>query len=99
MLFLLFGDLLNRINIIRFIDVTQDIIHTDNDKKIELFDQNLADLALITYRYIGQVKKHYPILEIPISSPKHTFLFIFFLDFYQIISIGQVELCEAFNLI
>lgn len=46
MLSLLLEDLSNRINIIGFISINQDIVLIDDDKKIKLFSQDLVDVAL-----------------------------------------------------
>ena len=70
MLSQLLEDLLNGINMIRFIDVDQDIILIVNDKNIELLGHDLVNVALKTCRSIGYSQWHYLIFEMTVSISK-----------------------------
>lgn len=48
MLSQLFEDTRNRIDIIRFIDIDQDIVQIDNDKDIKLFGRYFVNVAIET---------------------------------------------------
>ena len=58
--------------------VDKDVIKVNNDENIEFFDQDLVNIALEAGRCVGQLKKHYPIIEVAVSSPESRLPFIAF---------------------
>lgn len=67
-----------------------DIVQIYKDKDVDFFNKDLIDIALKTVWSIGESKKHDLILNIAVSSPKSSFLFINFSNSYLLVGIGQV---------
>ena len=72
--------------------IDEDVIKVYYHKNIELFYQNLINVALKCSRYIDQCKKHYLILEIIVAGFESHFSFISFSDLHLIIDLSQVKL-------
>ncbi len=79
--------------------INENVIQVYNNEDIELFYQNLVNIALISGWYIGQAKRHYLILEIAIMGPKGHLLFITFSDPHSMIGISEIELGETSSLV
>ena len=78
------------------LSVDNDVIEVNNDKDIEFFGQDLINIALEAGQYIGQLKKHYLIFEVAVSSPESRFLFIARFYPYLMVSTCKVELSKSF---
>lgn len=61
-----------------------------DDKNVELFCEDLIDIALKTSQSIRKLKKHDLILKIAISNIKNSFLFITFPNTHLMVGISQV---------
>ena len=72
--------------------IDEDIIQIHNDKDMKLFREDFIDIALAGCQSVDQLKKHYLILEINVSSPEGSLLIISFANFHLVIGIGEVEL-------
>ena len=53
--------------------VDENVIEINNDKDIKFFGQDLVNIALEAGQCIGQLKKHYLVLEVAVSSPESVF--------------------------
>ena len=72
--------------------IDENVIKVYYHEYVELFYQDLIDVALERNWYVSQSKKHYLVLEMAIVSPKSHFPFIVFLDLHLMVDIGQIEL-------
>lgn len=88
----------NRLYVIHFIGVDQNIVKIYNNKDIKFFYQNLVDITLKTCRNIRQAKQHDLVLKIAIPGLKSRFLFVSFSNLHLMICTGQVKLCKIFSL-
>ncbi len=79
-------------------DIDENVVQVYNNKNIELFCQNLVDIALESGWYIDQVKRHYLVLEIAITGLKSHLQFITFLNLHLIISISKIQLGKKSSL-
>ncbi len=75
--------------------VNEDIIEVYYHENVELFCQDLIDVALKRGRCVGQSKRHDLIFEVTIAGPKGRLSFIAFSDPYSIVGIDQIELGET----
>lgn len=92
MLFKLIEDLLNGINIIRFVDINQDIIYINNNKDILSFCPYFIDIFQEAYGYIENIKRHYLIFKIIICDTKNHLPLGFFANSYCMVSTGLIKL-------
>ncbi len=76
------------------LDVDEDVIEVYYYKNVELFCQDLVDVARKCGRYIGQSKRHDLIFKVTIVSLKGCLTFITFLDLHLMVGIGLIELCK-----
>ena len=76
-------------------DIDKDIIKIYYYKNIELFYQNLIDIALEYSRCVGQYKRHYLVLKMAVAGLESHFPFMSFSNLYPIVSISQVKLDET----
>ena len=72
--------------------VDEDIIQIHNDKDIELFREDLIDVALECYWSVGQSKRHHLIFEVAVSGPESSLPLISFANSHPVIGTGEVEL-------
>ena len=72
--------------------IDKNVIKVHYYKNIELFCQDLIDIALEYGQCIGQSKKHYLVFEMAITSPESHFLFITFPNPHLMVGIDQIEL-------
>ena len=72
--------------------VDEDIIQIHNDKNIELFREDLIDVALECCQSVGQSKRHYLIFEVAVSGPESSLPLISFANSHPVIGTGEVEL-------
>lgn len=97
MLFQLFENSPNRINVICFIGVDRHVNKINNDKVVQLLDKNFINIALKTCWSVGEVKWHYLILKVAVLIFEHCLLFISLTNPHPMIWIGLVKLCEKFG--
>ena len=76
-------------------DVDKNVIEIQYYKNIELFCQDLDDIALERSRCVGQSKKYHLLLTMVIAGPEGRFLFIAFLNPHSIVGICQIKLGET----
>lgn len=81
------------------LSINENVIQVYNDKNIELFHQNLVDIAVKNCWYISQAKRYYLVLEMVITDLENRLLFMTFLDSHLIISIGEIKLSKILSLI
>ena len=72
--------------------VDEDIIQIHNNKDIKFFRKDLIDIALEGYQSAGQSKRYYLILEVTVSGPESSFLFISFANSHLVVGTGEVKL-------
>ena len=65
----------------------EDVIEVYYHKNIELFYQDLVDIALKHDRYVSQSKRHYLVLKIAIAGPESRFSFVSFPNPYLMVGI------------
>lgn len=70
--------------------INQNVVQVYNDKYVELFGQDLIDVALKAGWIIKKSKKHHFILEVTVASLKNCCLFVTFLNLYLVIQVCQV---------
>ncbi len=70
----------------------EDIIEVHYHKNIELFYQDLVDIALERGQCVDQSKRYHLILEIAIIGPEGRLLFIAFPDPHLMTDISQIKL-------
>ena len=80
------------------LNIHEAVIKIYNNKDVKLFRQDFINTNLKCSKCIGQTKKYYLILKVPIPSPEGYFLFITFLDLYSMINIGLIKLSDKSNL-
>ena len=68
--------------------IDKDIIKVHYYKNIELFYQNLIDVALERGRYVYQSKRHYLVLKIAIADLEGCLSLIVFSDPHFMVDIG-----------
>ena len=73
-------------------NVDEHIMEVYYYKNIELFCQDLIDIALKYSQCINQSKKHDLVFEIVIMASENHLQFITFLDFHLMVSIDEIEL-------
>ena len=78
--------------------VDEDVIEINNDKDIEFLGQDLVNIALEAGRGIGQLKRHYLVLEVAVSSPESRLSFIALFYPHLMVSTREIELGESFCL-
>ena len=72
--------------------VDKDIIKIHYHENVEFLYQNLINVALKCGQCVDQSKRHHLILKIAIAALESRLPFIFFLDPYLMIGIGQIKL-------
>ncbi len=77
--------------------VNKDVIKIHYHKNVELFYQDLTDVALKYDRCINQSKRHDLVLEMAITGLKNYLLFIAFLYPHSMVDICQIELGKALS--
>ncbi len=75
--------------------VDEDIVEIHYYKDVELFAQNLVDIALKRGRCIGQSERHDLVLEMAIAGPESRLPFVAFPDPHSMVGIGLIELGET----
>ena len=85
-------------NLAWVLGVDEDIIKVNNDKNIEFLGQDLVNIALEAGRCVGQLKKHYLVLKVAVSSLESRLPFIVLFYSHLIVSTCEVELGELFCL-
>ncbi len=75
--------------------VDEDVIEVHYHENVELFCQDLINIALECDRYVGQSKKHHLILKMAIAGPEGRVLFISFPNPHLIIGISQIKLGKS----
>ena len=78
--------------------VDEDIIEVYYHKNVELFCQDLVDIALEGGWCIGLSERHNLVLKVAIASFKGRFLFISFPDPHSIVNISQIKLGKLLSL-
>ncbi len=68
--------------------VDENVIEIYYYKNVELFCQDLVDVALKRGWRVGQSKRHDLIFKVTIAGFEGRFLFITFLDLHSMVSIG-----------
>lgn len=85
MLFRLFKNPLNRINMIYIIGIDENIIEIHNNKNIQFLSQDLIDITLKTSSNVEQAKQYDLLFAITIFSLKLYFPFISLSNLYLIV--------------
>ncbi len=76
------------------LSVDENIIEIHYYEDVELFGQDLVDIALKRGRCIGQSERHDLVLEMAVSGPEGRLPFVAFPDPHSMVGIGQIELGE-----
>ena len=75
----------------------KNIIYINDNENIKLFGQDFIDITLETSRCIEELKKHYLVFEVAISSPEGQLSFITLFYPHLIVSTCEIELDELFG--
>ena len=78
--------------------VDENVIEVNNDKDIKFLDQDLVIVTLETGRGVRQLKRHYLVLEVVVSSLESCLLFIALFYLHPMVSTCEVRLDELFCL-
>ena len=94
------GDLIYGLDMTFFFvfDIDENVIQIYNDKNIKLFCKDLNNIALEGCQSISQLKEHYLILKITISTLESCFPLIFFANSYLIIGTYEIKLGKLSHL-
>ncbi len=74
--------------------VDENIIKIHYYEDVELFGQDLVDIALKRGRCIGQSERYNLVLEMAVAGPEDRLLFVAFPDPHLMVGIGQIKLGE-----
>ena len=77
--------------------VDENVIEVKNYKNIEFLGQDLVNIALEASRYVGQLQRHYLILEMAVSSLESRLLFIALFYPYSMLSTHKIKLDKLFG--
>ncbi len=80
------------------LSVDENIIEIHYYEDVELFGQDLVDIALKRGRCIGQSERHDLVLEMAVAGLEGHLLFIAFPDPHLMVSIGQIKLGKPLGL-
>lgn len=81
-----------------FLNINQDIIKINNNKKIQRLGKNFFYVFLKTGCSIGQIKKYYLIFKLAISSIKCCLSLMTGFNFHLVVGTGQIKLSEPFSI-
>ncbi len=76
------------------LSVDENIIEIYYYENVELFGQDLVDIALKRGRCIGQSERHDLVLEMAVAGPEGRLPFVAFPDPHSMVGIGQIKLGE-----
>ena len=77
--------------------VDKDVIEVHYHKNVELFCQDLIDIALEHSQCISQSKRYHLVFKMTITASKGRFPFIAFSDSHLMVGIDEIELDKTPN--
>ena len=72
--------------------VDEDIIQIHNNKDIEFFRKDLIDIVLECCQSVGELKKHYFLLEVAVSGSESSLSLISFANSHPVVGTNEVKL-------
>ena len=78
--------------------IIEDIIKINNDKNVDLLNQDLIYVTLEAGQYIKESEKHYLLLKMTISSLKSLLPFIALFYLYLMVNTYKIKLSKLFGL-